>query len=153
MLDRTTQYENLEQPQKRGQATEAIIRAAFALRDIPVLIPTSDESYDLVVEVGGQFHRIRCETAYRRSENTVAFDAVGTRPRGNGYDREEYDGRAEYFAVYDPVNDNRYLNPASEIANGTMEIRFRDSTDGHRVGIDRAEAYLLDDRLDDLRHT
>ena len=132
MLDRTTCYENLEQPQKRGHATEAIIRTAFALRDIPVLVPASDdEPYDLVVEVGGRFHRIQCKTAYRKSEG--------------------YDGRAEYFAVYDPVNDNRYLIPVSDAATGKMEIRFREPKNGQRVGSNWAGDYLLRKRLEDLR--
>ena len=152
MLDRTTCYENLEQPQKRGHATEAIVRTAFALRDIPVLVPTSDdEPYDLVVEVGGRFHRIQCKTAYRKSEGTVAFETVVTRRRGDGSDREGYHGRAEYFAVYDPVNDNRYLVPVSDAANGKMEIRFREPENGRRVGINWAEEYLLEERLPDLR--
>ena len=152
MLDRTTCYENLEQPQKRGHATEAIIRAAFAVRDVPVLVPTSEKvPYDLVVEVGGQFHRIQCKTAYRKSEGTVAFETVVTRRRGDGYEREGYDGRAEYFAVYDPVNDNRYLIPVSDAANGTMEIRFREPKTGQRAGINWAEEYLLEERLEALR--
>lgn len=151
MLDRTTRYENLEQPQKRGHATEAIIRAAFAVRDIPVLVPTSDDKpYDLVVEVGGQFHRIQCKTAYRKSEGTVAFGTVVTR-RGDGCEREDYHGRAEYFAVYDPITDSRYLVPVSDAADGKMEIRFREPKNGRRVGINWAEDYLLEERLADLR--
>lgn len=95
MTDRTSRYEDLQQPQKRGQATEAIIRSAFVVRDVPVLVPAYDnESYDLIVEVGGQFHRIQCKTAYRKSEGTVAFETVSTRRRGEGYDRKSYDGRA-----------------------------------------------------------
>ncbi|NUC73641.1 hypothetical protein HTZ84_15235 [Haloterrigena sp. SYSU A558-1] len=150
MSDRTTCYENLEQPQKRGRATEAIVRAAFAVRDIPVLVPTADEPYDLVVEVGGQFHRIQCKTAYRKSEGTVAFGTIATR-RGDDYGREDYRGRAEYFAVYDPVTDNRYLVPVSDAADGKMEIRFREPNNGRRAGINWAEDYLLEERLADLR--
>ncbi|QSX00992.1 group I intron-associated PD-(D/E)XK endonuclease [Haloterrigena alkaliphila] len=151
MLDRTTCYENLEQPQKRGRATEAIIRAAFAVHDIPVLLPTHDEPYDLVAEVGGRFHRIRCETAYRKSAGTVAFETASVRPPDNWDGPEGQTGRAEYFAVYDPVNDNRYLIPVSDAATGTMEIRFRGPKNGQRAGIDWAEEYLLEERLEALR--
>ena len=153
MVDRSTRYENLEEPQKRGQATEAIVRAAFAVCDVPVLVPTSDdEPYDLVVEVGGRFHRIQCKTAYRKSEETVAFETVSrTRQRRERYDRRGADGRAEYFAVYDPINDNRYLVPVSDAASGTMEIRFRTPKNGQHAGINRADEYLFDERLEDLR--
>ena len=151
MLDRTTCYENLEQPQKRERATEAIIRAAFAVRDIPVLIPTDDESYDLVADVGGRFHRIRCETAYRKREGTVVFETAGVQRRGNWDGPEGQNGRPEYFAVYDPVNDNRYLIPVSDATTGTMEIRFREPKNGQRAGINWAEEYLLEERLEALR--
>ncbi|WP_440771945.1 group I intron-associated PD-(D/E)XK endonuclease [Natronorubrum sp. DTA28] len=153
MLDRSTRYEHLEEPQKRGRATEAIVQAAFAVCDVPVLVPTADdEPYDLVVEVGGRFHRIQCKTAYRKSEGTVAFETVSRiRRRRDGYDRRGDDGRAEYFAVYDPVNDNRYLIPVTEATSGTMEIRFRAPKNGQRDGINWAEEYLFDERLEDLR--
>ncbi|SDK44911.1 group I intron-associated PD-(D/E)XK endonuclease [Natronorubrum texcoconense] len=152
MLDRSTRYENLEEPQKRGQATEAIVRAAFAVCDVPVLVPAADdEPYDLVVEVGGRFHRIQCKTAYRKTAGTVAFETVCTRQRRERYDRRGADGRAEYFAVYDPINDNRYLIPVSDAASGTMEIRFRAPKNGQRDGLNWAEEYLFDERLEDLR--
>lgn len=152
MSDRISRYEDLQQPQKRGQATEAIIRTAVVVRDIPVLVPPYDnEPYDLVVEVGGQFHRIQCKTAYRKSEGTVAFETVSTRRRRDGCERTGYDGRAEYFAVYDPVNDNRYLVPVSEAATGTMEIRSHEPKNGQGVGISWADEYRLDERLEDLR--
>ncbi|SIS11560.1 group I intron-associated PD-(D/E)XK endonuclease [Natronorubrum thiooxidans] len=152
MVDRTACYEELQEPQKRGQATEAIIQSAFVLRDIPVLVPTySTEPYDLVVEVGGRFYRIECKTAYRKREGTVAFETVSSQPARDGSDRCGYDGPAAYFAVYDPINDNRYLIPVSESTRDTMELRFRESTTDHRVGIDRAGEYLLDNRLEELR--
>jgi hypothetical protein len=88
----------------------------------------------------------------RKSEGTVAFETISTRRRSNGYDRRGYDGRAEYFAVYDPVNDNRYLVPVSEAATGKMEIRFREPKNGQRRGINWADDYLLDERLEELRH-
>lgn len=153
MSDRPACYEELEEPQKRGQATEAILQAAFVVRDVPVLVPTYDnEPYDLVIEVGGRFHRIQCKTAYRKSDGTVAFETVSTRRRRDGYDRRGYDDRAEYFAVYDPINDNRYLIPVSEAATGKMEIRFREPKNGQCVGINWDEEYLLEERLETLRN-
>jgi len=148
MSDRTACYEELEEPQKRGQATAALIRSAFVLRDIPVLVPTvDDEPYDLVVESDGQFYRVQCKTAYRKSSGTVAFETVSTRRRRDGYDRRGYDGYAEYFAVYDPINDNRYLIPVSEAATGKMEIGFRAPRNGQRAGINWTEDYLFDEQL------
>ncbi|ELY47691.1 group I intron-associated PD-(D/E)XK endonuclease [Natronorubrum sulfidifaciens] len=154
MLDRTTCYENLEEPQKRGHATEAIIQSAFVLRDVPVLVPTyGTDAYDLVVEVGGQFHRLECKTAYRSGAGTVAFETVSNHHRRDDYGGCGYNGRAAYFAVYDPVNDNRYLIPVSEGTGERMELRFRETAADGTPTIDRAEEYLLDDRLEDLRRS
>ncbi len=105
----------------------------------------------MVVEVGGRFHRIQCKTAYRKSEGTVAFETVGTRQRRDGYDRRGYDDRAEYFAVYDPINDNRYLVPVSDAASGKIELRFREPKNGQQIGINWCGDYLLDDRLEELQ--
>ncbi|ELY50629.1 group I intron-associated PD-(D/E)XK endonuclease [Natronorubrum bangense] len=152
MPDRTACYDELQEPQKRGQATEAIIQSAFVLRDIPVLVPTyGTESYDLVVEVGGRFHRIQCKTAYRKREGTVEFETVSAHLGQDGSDRCGYDGRAAYFAVYDPINDNQYLIPVSERTRDTMELRVRESATDHRVGIDWAGEYRLENQLEELR--
>jgi hypothetical protein len=56
-------FEALDEPQKRGDAAEAIIKAAFLVRDIPDLVPENDnEPYDIVVEIDGTFHRVQCKT-------------------------------------------------------------------------------------------
>lgn len=152
MRDRTACYEDLEQPQKRGQATEAIVQAAFALRDVPVLVPTySDEPYDLVVEVGGRLHRIQCRTAYRKTESTVAFETAGARRRACERGQPGAGRQAEYIAVYDPGSDARYLVPVAAVTGREMELRVREPTDDARTGIDWASEYLLEDRLAELR--
>ncbi|MFC4436385.1 MULTISPECIES: PDDEXK-like family protein [Natrialbaceae] len=53
LSDRPACYEELEEPQKRSRATEAIMQVTFVVRDVPVLVPAYDnEPYDLVIEVG-----------------------------------------------------------------------------------------------------
>ena len=150
MIDHVERYESLAQPQKRGCATEAILTAAFAVYDLPVLVPTADtEPYDLVVEIAGRFRRIRCKTAYRASPDTVAFETLVTRSPGDGYHRRT-DVRSEFFAVYDPINDFRYLVPVADAPGGRMEIRVRETgPDGH-VGVNWYEEYLLGDQLERL---
>ncbi|WP_290809788.1 group I intron-associated PD-(D/E)XK endonuclease [Halovivax sp.] len=147
MIDRVERYESLERSQKRGYATEAIVTVAFALHDIPVFVPTSEEeSCDMVVGIAGRFRPIRCATAYRKSPGTVPFETAGGRRRA-GSDRRGYDGRAPLFAVYDPINDYRYLMPAEEATSETMEIRFREARNGQRVGGNWYEDYLFCEQL------
>ena len=41
-MSRFEQYDRLEEPQKRGQATEAIVTAELIARDVSVLTPAYD---------------------------------------------------------------------------------------------------------------
>ena len=151
MIDHVERYESLTQPQKRGYATEAILTAAFALYDLPVLVPADDtEPYDLVVEIAGRFRRIRCKTAYRTSPGTVAFETVATRHRGE----ELHQGMASdsaFYAVYDPVNDYRYLLPVAETPAGPVEIAVRKPAADRCESVRWYEEYLLSERLARLR--
>lgn len=150
MSARSDRFERLSQTQTRGQATEAILKAEFVLRGIPVLVPEYDnEPYDLVIEVDG-FQRVQCKTAYRNKDGTVQFETLRTRPRSDGYDRAGYDGEIDYFAVYNPVCDECYLIPIESAASGKMEIRFRRPANNQQTGINWHEDYLLDSVIDDI---
>lgn len=149
MAGRSTRFASLEEPQKRGQATEAILRSELLVRDLPVLIPEYDnEPCDFVVEVDGAFYKIQAKTAYRNSESTVCFETVSTRTRSEGYDRTDYRGKIDYFAVYNPVLDEAYLVKVEQAAKGKMEIRFREAKNGQRTGIKWHADYLIDTVLD-----
>lgn len=144
MSARKKRFQQLSETQTRGQATEAILKAEFVLRDIPVLVPEYDnEPYDIVVEVGG-FQRLQCKTAYRNKDGTVQFETLRTRPRSDGYEREGYEGEIDYFAVYNPVCDECYLIPIRAAASGKMEIRFRHPANNQQTGINWHEDVLMD---------
>ena len=150
MTSRSERFERLSQTQTRGQATEAILKAEFVLRDLPVLVPEYDnEPYDLVVEVDG-FLRIQCKTAYRNKEGTVQFETLRTRPRSDGYERDGYCGEIDYFAVYNPVCDECYLIPVESAAAGKMEIRFQQPANNQQIGINWHEDHLLGTVIDDI---
>jgi len=90
MVGLKEQYERLAETQKRGQATEAVIKAEFVLRDIPVLIPEYDnEPYDFVVELNDDFLKIQAKTAYKHGTGKVRFETVSTRVRSKGYERDD----------------------------------------------------------------
>lgn len=148
MSSRSERFERLRQTHTRGQATEAILKVEFVLRDITVLVPEYDtEPYDLVVGVDG-FQRVQCKTAYRNKEGTVQFETLRTRPRSDGYERDGYDGEIDYFAVYNPVCDECYLIPIESAAAGKMEIRFQQPANNQQTGINWHEDYLLDVVID-----
>jgi len=149
MTGLATNFEELSQPQERGQATEAIIKAAFLVRGVPVLLPEYDnEPYDFVIELDGSFYKLQAKTAYQHSEGTVRFETVSTRVRSDGYERDGYAGQIDYFVVYDAGRSAVYLIPIEEAAKGKMEIRFKEPANGQESGINWYEDYLLDEQLD-----
>jgi hypothetical protein len=144
MTVRREQFQELTETQTRGQATEAILKSEFVLRDIPVLVPEYDnEPYDIVVELDG-FQRIQCKTAYRNKDGTVQFETLRTRPRSDGYERDGHEGEIDHFAVYNLVCDECYLVPIDSAATGKMEIRFQQPANNQRNGINWHDDFLLD---------
>ena len=152
MNQRRDRFERLETTEKRGQASEAILKAAFLTRGVPVLVPEYDnEPYDFAVDLAGTFHRIQAKTAYSGKAETVQFETVRTRTRSDGYDREGYTGQADYFAVYDPIHDDAYLVDVGEAPRGKMEIRREPTANGQRAGVNWFEEFQLDAVLPDIR--
>lgn len=90
---REQHFERLTEPQRRGDAAEAIIRAAFSVRDVTVLRPEHDNApYDFVIEIANGFHRIQAKTAYNgKNPGTAKFETRsnrvfrGLQPRKWGY--------------------------------------------------------------------
>jgi hypothetical protein len=152
MPETTRHFDDLEQTQKRGQATEAILKAEFIVRDIPVLIPEYDnEPYDFVVEIEGSFYKIQAKTAYPDADDeTVYFETVSTRSRSDGYVRSGYDGAIDLFAVYNPVLNEHYLVPIEDAADGKMQIRYVEPKNNQQKGINWHEEYLIDQILSEM---
>ena len=126
MAERTDHFEQLSEPQKRGQATEAIVKAELVTRDIPVLIPEYDnESYDFVIEPDGRFFRLQAKTGYETGDGTITFETVSTRSRSDGYVRSGYAGEIDYFIVYSAERGRTYLVHIDEAAKGKCNSATR----------------------------
>lgn len=145
MTKRRNRFAELDEPQKRGQASESTPKAEFLARGIPVLSPEYDnERYDFVADVGGQFLRIQAKTAYRgTNEGAVRFQTHSTRVKSDGDERETYDN-LEYFAVYDPFNDEAYPIPVKEAGSDTMAIRVEPAANGNTRNVNWHEDYQLE---------
>lgn len=145
-------FSELDETQKRGQATEALLKAQFLVRDIPVLSPEYDnEQYDFIIEYGDSFYRIQAKTAYPGPrDGTVRFETVSTRARSDGYVRSGYSEAIDYFAVHNPVLSEYYLIPISEAADGKMEIRFVEPKNNQKAGINWHKDYILDTVLESI---
>lgn len=150
--DRARHFRDLNEPQRRGDATEAIVRAAFAVRGITACRPNHDNApYDLVIDVDGRFYRIQAKTAFAsRNDGAVQFETRTTRVKSDEYEREGYEGKADLFAVYDPLNDDVSPVPVAEAPGRSMHIRFEASASADRTNVNYRDDYLLDAALEDL---
>jgi hypothetical protein len=142
-------YSKLGEPQLKGQATEAVLKSAFVKRGLTVLEPTYDnEPYDFVVELDGSFIRLQAKTARETESGTLQFETVSTKARSDGYVRDGYIGEIDYFAVFSPSRESKYLVPIEESAKGKMELRTEEPKNNQWKGVNWHEDYLLDAVLD-----
>lgn len=141
-------FQDLSEPQKKGDATEGIIKAEFLSRGIPVLVPESDNlPYDLVIDRGPDLLRIQCKTASSNDDGKVRFETRSTRVKTQGYERAGYDGKIDYFAVYNPVIGETYLVPIQDAPKTGMEIRYQRTKNGQTARVNWHEDYLIDTQL------
>ncbi|RLM76496.1 group I intron-associated PD-(D/E)XK endonuclease [Halorubrum sp. Atlit-26R] len=152
MPERSDRFASLEEPHKRGQAAEAIVKSEFVSRGIPVLTPTYDnEPYDIVVEVDDSFHRIQVKTAFEATTSgAVRFRTRSTRTKSSGYEREGYEDAVDFFAVYAPACDETYLVPIEETGKTQMTIRHEPSKNGNVENTNWHEDFLIDGVLSSL---
>jgi hypothetical protein len=127
--------------QKGAIAEAAIIHEATKL-GIPVLRPTTDERYDIVLDLRGRFVRVQCKWAALKGE-VVAFPCRSCRRAREGlrhrpYRSEEIDAFAAYCADLD-----RSFYVPMHVAQGRLAIQFRISPtrNNQRVGVNWADDF------------
>ncbi|EMA62392.1 group I intron-associated PD-(D/E)XK endonuclease [Halorubrum kocurii] len=152
MSNRSEQFASLEEPQKRGQAAEAIVKSELVSYGVSVLLPAYDnEPYDIVIELGDDFHRIQIKTAFEATtDGAVRFRTRSTRTKSSGYEREGYEGSVDFFAVYAPMCDETYLIPIEDAGNTQMTIRYEQSKNNNVKNINWHEDYRFDEVLPSL---
>ena len=151
-VSRENHFRQLEEPQNRGDAAEAILRAEFAVRGLTILRPENDnESYDFVLESEDEFYRIQAKTAYDGDNNgAVRFETRSTQVKSHGYCRTDYSGKIDYFAVYNPANWDIYLVPINEATENSMTIRYEPPANGSWTNVNWHEEYKIDSVMSEL---
>lgn len=121
------------------------------MRDVPVLVPENDnEPYDIVVEVDGTFYRVQCKTGYGDSPDRITFETRSTRVKSTGYERDTYRGKADLFAVYNPVLDVVYLVDVDEAPLAAMSIRWTETKNNQTTRVNWHADYHIDAKLEGL---
>ena len=151
MSRRQEAFEKLEEPQERGDAAEAIVTGELVARGVSVLVPMYDnDPYDLVLNVKNGYVRVQVKTAYLIKPGVVCFETRSTRVKSDGYERESYDGKIDYFVVYSPPTDEIYVVHIDEASRSGMWIRFVEAKNNQRSRVNWHEEYVLDARLPEL---
>lgn len=133
---------------EKGNVSEAAVLCKLVKLGFAVLQPFGDnQPYDLVVDFKSNFYRLQCKTG-RLKDGVIGFNTVSTLPRFNGgYDYRSYDGKADYFAVYCPQNDEVYVIPVEQTAKGKGSIRVEPTKNGQAKGIVWAKDCVLSEDI------
>jgi PD-(D/E)XK endonuclease len=126
-----------------GLRTEAAILAELVRRGYQVLFPFgTNQRYDLVLDIEGQFVRAQCKTG-RLRRGVVIFSTKSTRSNTRGSFTRGYDGDAEVFLVYCPETGRIYAVPVDDAPAGYGYLRVDPTRNGQSEGIRWARDYEL----------
>jgi hypothetical protein len=119
-----------------GDRTEAIVIAALMRLGYRVLRPlSSNQRYDLVLDVDGQFLRIQCKTG-RLRKGAIVFSTHSVRSNRTGTFVRSYTDEADVFLVHCPDTDRIYAVPVGD--SGVLKeasLRVTAPANGQTKGI------------------
>jgi hypothetical protein len=126
-----------------GLRTEGAILAELVSRGYHVLLPFgTNQRYDLVLDVGGEFVRAQCKTG-RLRDGVVVFATRSIRANMNQVLMRNYDGEVEIFLVHCRETNGIYAVPVDEAPEGYARLRVRPTRNGQADGIRWARDYEL----------
>ena len=126
-----------------GLRTEAAILAELVRRGYEVLVPFgTNQRYDLVLDLGGEFVRAQCKTGRLRN-GAVVFASRSIRSNTRTTFFRDYVGEAEVFLVHCPETGEIYAVPVDEAAHGYCSLRVEPTRNGQAAGIRWARDYEL----------
>jgi hypothetical protein len=119
-----------------GDATEAIVIASLVRRGYRVLRPLStNQRYDLVLDLGDRFLRVQCKTG-RLRKGAIVFSTRSVRSNRNGIYVRSYTDEADVFLVHCPETDRIYAVPVGDSGVlKTASLRVTRPANGQSKGI------------------
>ena len=126
-----------------GQRTEAAILSELVRRGYRVLVPFgTNQRYDLVIDIDGDFVRVQCKTG-RLRKGVVVFPTRSVRTNTRQILTRGYVGDADLFLIYCPQTGGIYAVPVEEAPAEEMSIRVRPTINGQIRGVRWARDYEL----------
>jgi hypothetical protein len=126
-----------------GLRTEAAILAELVRRGYQVLIPFgTNQRYDLVLDMDGEFVRAQCKTG-RLRRGRVVYNTRSVRVNTRGWFASDYEGEADLFLIYCPELERIYAVPVDEAPASHGYLRVDPTRNGQEEGIRWARDFEL----------
>jgi hypothetical protein len=126
-----------------GLRAEAAIVSELIRRGYRVLLPFgSNQRYDLVLDVNGEFVRAQCKTGRLRN-GVIQFRTTSIRSNTKRTFFRGYLGEVELFLVFCPENEQIYAVPIDEAPATQGYLRVDPAQNGQEQGIRWASDYEL----------
>lgn len=126
-----------------GLRTEAAILAELVRRGYLVLLPFgTNQRYDLVLDMDGEFVRAQCKTG-RLRKGCVVFNTHSVRANTQGWLARSYVGEVEIFLIYCTETKRIYAVPVADAPASSGSLRVDETRNGQKEGIRWASDYEL----------
>ena len=126
-----------------GLRTEAAIVAELIRRGYAVLLPFgTNQRYDLVLDIGGEFVRAQCKTG-RLKRGVIEYSTRSVRSNRKEILTRNYAGQVEIFLVYCHQTGGIYAVPVDEAPEGYGSLRVSPTRNGQEQKIRWARDYEL----------
>jgi hypothetical protein len=126
-----------------GLRTEAAILGELVRRGYDVLIPFgTNQRYDLVLDIHGQFVRAQCKTG-RLRHGVIRFATRSTRINRRGVFSRGYVGEVEIFLVHCRETSQIYAVPVDQVPTSDGWLRVDPTDNGQAKGVRWARDYEL----------
>lgn len=126
-----------------GLRTEAAILGELVRRGYRVLVPFgTNQRYDLVLDLGGEFIRAQCKTG-RLRDGRIVFNTHSVRTNSKRWFTRDYQGEIQIFLIYCPDTRRIYAVPVDEAPASHGLLRTDPTRNGQEDGIRWARDYEL----------
>jgi hypothetical protein len=127
---------------QKGAIAEAAIIHEAAKLGIPVLRPTTDERYDIVLDLRGRFVRVQCKWAALQGD-VVAFPCRSCRRAREGLRHRSYSSEEiDAFAAYCADLDRSFYVPMDVVRSRlAIQLRISPTRNNQRLGVNWADDF------------
>lgn len=126
---------------RKGKIAEHKFIASFLEKGYRVYLPAEeDDPIDLIFEKDGNFVRVQVKSIIPRKG---VLELKNRLTNATQHKSAWYDGKIDYFAVYNPKSEKGYLVPKAIVGRNSFSLRLLPTKNKQSVGIHWAKNYLF----------